>query len=107
MSLVIRERPIPPDTAAAVASIYTYSFPARERVPFETILDDVGAGQRTLWLSDDGSGFAITKLLSTPERDVLLEYLAVDAPRRSIGIGAKLLRDVHTGVGRPLVFEVD
>jgi hypothetical protein len=107
MSLIIRARPVPPDTAAAVASIYSYSFPSRERVPFETILDDVAAGQRTLWLDDEGSGFAITKQLSTPERDVLLEYLAVAATRRSTGIGAKLLRDVHAGVGGPLVFEVE
>ena len=107
MSSVIRGRSVPPDTAAAMARIYTYSFPARERVPFETILDGVVAGQRTLWLSDDGSGFAITRPLSTPEHDVFLEYLVVAAIRRSTGIGARLLRDIHAGVGRPLVFEVD
>jgi GNAT superfamily N-acetyltransferase len=107
MSLVFHERPVPPDTAATVESIYNQSFPARERLPFETVLGGVAAGQRTLWLSGDGSGFAITRPLSTPENDVFLEYLAVAASERSTGIGTRLLRDVHAGVGRPLVFEVE
>jgi hypothetical protein len=107
MSVVIREQSVPPDTAAAVESIYSYSFPERERLPFQAILDDVAAGERTLWVSDDASGFAVTKPLSTPEQDVFLEYLAIAATRRSAGLGAKLLRDVRAGVGRPLVFEVE
>jgi GNAT superfamily N-acetyltransferase len=107
MNLFIHERPVPPDTAAAVADIYSDSFPSRERVPFGTILDDVARGRCTLWLSGDGSGFAVTRPLSTSEGEIFLEYLAVGAARRSTGIGAKLLRAVHAGVDRPLVFEVE
>jgi GNAT superfamily N-acetyltransferase len=107
MSTVLSECPVPPDTSAAVERVYLQSFPARERIPFGTILGDIEAGQRTLWLSDDGNGFAVTRPLSTPEHDTLLEYLAVAPTRRSTGIGASLLSDVHAGVGRPLVFEVE
>jgi GNAT superfamily N-acetyltransferase len=107
MSLVIHGQSVQPATAATVESIYVDSFPSRERVPFGLILSDVAAGRRTLWLSGDASAFAITIPLSTPENDVLLEYLAVTAAQRSRGVGAKLLRDVHVGVGRPLVFEVE
>jgi GNAT superfamily N-acetyltransferase len=107
MSLSFHGRPVPPDTAAAVATIYTDSFPNHERVPIETVFDDVARGERMLWLSDQDSGFAVTRALSTSEGDVLLEYLAVDAAKRSAGIGAKLLHDIHAGVGHPLVFEVE
>jgi hypothetical protein len=107
MSTVVHGRPVPPDTAAAVESIYIQSFPSRERLPFDTILGDIEAGHRTLWLSDDSRGFAVTRPLSTPYRDTLLEYLAIAPTRRSTGIGASLLADVHAGVGRPLVFEVE
>jgi GNAT superfamily N-acetyltransferase len=90
-----------------VSATYLASFPPKERVPFDGLVDDVVAGTRTLWVDRSATAMAITTTLRSPDRDVMLEYLAVDPVRRNAGAGGRLLDHLLARIDGPIVLEVE
>jgi ribosomal protein S18 acetylase RimI-like enzyme len=58
-------------------------------------------------LEDSAPAFAITTALATDTADILLEYIAVDPDQRCRGVGQSMIRGLLTGLGNPIVLEVE
>jgi len=80
----------------AVRTIYESSFPPGERLLFESVFERE-RGQ-VIWLATlEGRTVAFAVILALPNtRAALLEYVAVDAPCRSRGIGRHMLDVIVT-----------
>jgi GNAT superfamily N-acetyltransferase len=96
----------------AVRLLYEEAFPASERVSFDTLADGVLSGAQQLHLVLDPGGAPTAFGISLDLAPVLmLEYLAVDATRRSLGVGGELLEAIkgyaRERLYRGIVLEVE
>jgi GNAT superfamily N-acetyltransferase len=83
--------------ADAVRLLYEEAFPASERVQFETLRHGIASGAQQLHLVLDGKDAPIAFGVSLDiAPHLLLEYLAVDARKRSLGVGGELLEAIKS-----------
>lgn len=90
-----------PDTdglTRQAVEIYLQAFPEQERLPVRDVLLVPHGGRRVVLAVDGGVVLGLMVTIASPEV-VFLEYLAVDARRRSSGVGGALLRRVVVDAG--------
>ncbi len=86
-----------PSAASALHLLYEEAFPASERVSFDELVGGVLAGAQQLHLVLDPKGVPVAFGISLDLAPILmLEYLAVDAARRSLGVGGELLEAIKS-----------
>jgi GNAT superfamily N-acetyltransferase len=98
----------------AFYAIYRVSFPLSEQKSYEELLRMGSLASYTIFTAQNDEeilGFCI--MFHEHEVDFyLLEYMAIDAQKRSLGLGSKLFRTsiqhlIHTYGLKPLVIEID
>jgi ribosomal protein S18 acetylase RimI-like enzyme len=86
-----------PSVASALHLLYEEAFPASERVSFDELVEGVLAGAQQLHLVLDPKGVPVGFGISLDLAPILmLEYLAVDVTRRSLGVGGELLEAIES-----------
>jgi GNAT superfamily N-acetyltransferase len=103
-----------PATLEHVRAIYEEAFPARQRVPFEEVVEDAGSGEELAFVGlEDGRPMGIAFLSRLESAGHLfLEYFAVASDLRGGGRGAALCQAIRAVLaegedGRPIVLEVE
>ncbi len=92
---------VPPEAAPRVFDglmpLYKEAFPPSERIDPDTLKPSLSRGVRWLWVtSEDGAYVSFALAIDLGRSAWLLEYMATHSPRRSDGIGRKLLDRVRS-----------
>ena len=87
---------------ADIYKLYQKAFPKSEKKPFWMILKMHRKGASDVWRFTRNGKFAGLIITINGDKNVLLDYLAVDRNRRGTGIGTEILqlmRDHYAGKG--------
>lgn len=79
---------------ARIFLLYLRAFPRCERKPFSVILKWHKKGKADIWYFSDERGFLGFSTTINGEREILVDYLAVNEKRRSSGNGTKMIQSL-------------
>ena len=77
---------------AEVYCLYQKAFPKSEKKPFSMIRSMHKKGTSDVWRFERNGRFAGIIITINGEKNILLDYLAVDAKQRGTGIGSEILQ---------------
>ena len=93
---------------AQVYCLYQKAFPASEKKPFSMIRSMHKKGSSDVWYFTRSGKFAGIIITINGEKQILLDYLAVDKKQRGIGIGSEILRLMQQHyIGKGVFLEIE
>ena len=93
---------------AEVYVLYQKAFPKSEKKPFSMIRSMHKKGASDVWRFERGGKFAGIIITINGEKNILLDYLAVDAKQRGTGIGSEILKLMKTHYeGKGVFLEIE
>lgn len=93
---------------AQIYRLYHRAFPASEKKPFSMILKMYRKGNSHVWRFTRDGAFVGLIITINGEKQILLDYLAVEQSRRGTGIGTQILQLMRSHyAGKDVFLEIE
>lgn len=93
--------------SADVIDLYLDAFPEVERKPVEAIFDHINKKRSDVFALTIDDKFMGLLILLKNKAAVMIEYLAVHANARGLGIGSRVLEELRKRIDQPIYLEIE